>query len=188
MRTSDAAKVVTGVLAGLLVVLGLAGCSDDRSSGLSPTTGPPARPRVGTDLTLADASRCAVTVPRSGPSVIPREDFFGWENSYGNGRLWVGALWPEGIVVADRRLAAPDGSVGLKFGWWRGVPGHLEIRGRRLDAAAPSLRARVPSGYGESGFQSSGVTFPTEGCWEVTGTIGRAASLTFRTFVVRRSA
>ncbi|MGW5362555.1 hypothetical protein [Actinopolymorpha pittospori] len=28
----------------------------------------------------------------------------GWENSYGNGRLWVGALWPEGIVLADQRL------------------------------------------------------------------------------------
>jgi hypothetical protein len=67
-----------------------------------------------------------------------------------------------------------------KFGWWRGpgVVGKLSIEGRRLDGPAPPLRADIPDGYGETGFQSSRVTFTSEGCWEVTGRVG-GASLTF---------
>jgi hypothetical protein len=36
-----------------------------------------------------------------------------------------------------------------------------------------------------TGFQSSGVNFPTEGCWEVTGEVG-ATTLTFVTVVKER--
>jgi hypothetical protein len=50
-----------------------------------------------------------------------------------------------------------------------GGGGPLSIIGRRLDAPAPPLGADVPSGYGMTGFQASGVKFPTEGHWEVTG-------------------
>jgi hypothetical protein len=63
------------------------------------------------------------------------------------------------------------------------VRGQLEITGHRLDGPAPPLTASVPEGYGESGFQASGVTFPTAGCWEVTGRVGDA-TLTFVTLVV----
>lgn len=73
----------------------------------------------------------------------------------------------------------------MKFGWWREVPGRLRITGQRLDASAPRLLADVPSGYGATGFQSSGVTFPTEGCWEVTGEVGQA-TLSFVTFVIKK--
>jgi hypothetical protein len=75
----------------------------------------------------------------------------------------------------------PDGSIWVKLGWWRGVPGRLVISGRRLDASAPPLRADVPDGYGTLGFQATGLTFPTLGCWRVVGRIGRA----HLTFVVR---
>ncbi len=61
----------------------------------------------------------------------------------------------------------------------------MVIEGRRLDAPAPSLRAHVPEGYGETGFQSTAIDFPSEGCWEVTGRAG-AASLTFVTLVVKQ--
>jgi hypothetical protein len=57
----------------------------------------------------------------------------------------------------------------MKFWWWRGVDGELEITGRRLDANAPPMSASIPDGYGETGFQASALIFPTEGCWEVTG-------------------
>ncbi|HEX8860851.1 MAG TPA: hypothetical protein VGC06_17500 [Actinomycetes bacterium] len=67
-----------------------------------------------------------------------------------------------------------------------GVPGKLRITGRRLDAAAPPARGFVPDGYGQAGFQASGVTFPTEGCWQVTGKLG-STTLTFVTFVVRQA-
>jgi hypothetical protein len=72
----------------------------------------------------------------------------------------------------------------MKFGWWRNVSGQLEITGRRLDGSAPPLHAGVPDGYGGTGFQASGVSFPTEGCWELTGSVG-SSSLTFVTLVIK---
>jgi hypothetical protein len=98
---------------------------------------------------------------------------------HGNGAIWVG-LWPSNVVVAEPEA---DGSIEAKFGWWRGVTGKLRIEGRRLDATAPPLRGEVPDGYGDTGFQASGIDFPTEGCWEVTGRVGDA-SLTFVTLVL----
>jgi hypothetical protein len=72
----------------------------------------------------------------------------------------------------------------MKFLWWRGVRGKLTIQGQRLDAPAPPLRADIPGGYGDTGFQATGLIFPTEGCWEVTGKVGES-SLTFVTRVVK---
>jgi hypothetical protein len=80
----------------------------------------------------------------------------------------------------------PQGRVWMKFPWWRMVPGRLRISGQRLDAAAPPLRAHVPTGYGPNGFQASTVTFPTEGCWRVTGKVGDAR-LAFVTYVIKRN-
>jgi hypothetical protein len=93
--------------------------------------------------------------------------------------LWVGGLGEGGVIPFE----AANETTGWKLGWWRSVSGPLHISGRRLDAAAAPLRTQVPSGYGDTGFQSSGVYFPTPGCWEVTGTVG-AASLSFVTLVV----
>jgi hypothetical protein len=134
-------------------------------------------------LTLADAKNCPVTKPGKAP-----EDFgdrlFGSPAAFGNNDLWVGALGNDGVILADSRFVESDGSIGWKFGWWRIVSGTLTITGRRLDVSAPPLRALVPDGYGSHGFQASGVYFPTEGCWEVTGTVG-GSELTFVTFVLR---
>jgi hypothetical protein len=62
--------------------------------------------------------------------------------------------------------------------------GRLRIEGRRLDASASPLRAEVPDGYGDLGFQASSVIFPTPGCWEVTGRVNDA-SVTFVTKVTK---
>jgi len=83
-------------------------------------------------------------------------------------------------------MVRPNGSIWWKFPWWRLVAGHLTITGRRLDAPAPPLEPRVPLGYGNIGFQASGVIFPTEGCWQVTAKIAHAA-LTFVTFVITKA-
>ena len=90
---------------------------------------------------------------------------------HGNGRLWL-QLPPNGVVHPPPTWREPDGSIRVKFPWWRGVEGILSIRGRRLDESAPPLRARIPSGYGTTGFQSTALFFPTEGCWAVTGAVG----------------
>ena len=107
----------------------------------------------------------------------------------GNGKLWT-ALWPEGKVLAGEQDVRTDGSIEIKFPWWAaGVEGSLTIAGRRLDGPAPPVRAQINSGWTENGFSgdafwSSGIIFATEGCWQVTGTLG-AARLTFVTLVVR---
>ena len=57
--------------------------------------------------------------------------------------------------------------------WVRPVGAQLKINGRRVDADAPALTAWVPGGYYHS-FQASGITFPTDGCWEITASASDA--------------
>jgi hypothetical protein len=109
--------------------------------------------------------------------------------SYGNRQLSLGpfGLWPDGTVVfkpGGAGFVTPDGSLGMKFGWTRGIAGQLRIEGRRLDAPAPPLRSDIPTGYGQVGFQATALVFSSPGCWEVTGRVGDA-SLTFVTKVVK---
>jgi hypothetical protein len=61
----------------------------------------------------------------------------------------------------------------------------LRIEGERLDAPAPPLRAEIPDGYGTTGFQPTGLIFPTKGCWKVVGSVG-SARLTFVVLVRKR--
>jgi hypothetical protein len=89
-----------------------------------------------------------------------------WET----GTLRAGIL-PDGGAAATIQS---DGSIWVKQGWWRGLSARLVITGRRLDAPSPPLRASVPSGYGDSGFIATGLTFPSAGCWRVSGVLGSA--------------
>jgi hypothetical protein len=96
------------------------------------------------------------------------------ESYHGNGELWA-TLWPDGKIVftpGGPGEMRPDGSLAMKFPFWRGVIGSLEIEGRRLDADAQPLSAEIPDGYGDDGFQASALVFPTPGCWEVTARAG----------------
>ncbi len=65
---------------------------------------------------------------------------------------------------------------GQKIAWWRekgSAFGKLRVTGKRLDADAPSLRVRIPSGYTKTwGFQSSTLYFPTPGCWQLVARVG----------------
>ncbi len=54
------------------------------------------------------------------------------------------------------------------------------MEGRRLDEQTAPLEPLIPEGYGVTGFQSSGVIFATEGCWEI---IGRVADQELRIVV-----
>ncbi len=126
---------------------------------------------------------CPVTIANR--SVPPDSSDWGPDDSHGNGKLWT-LFWPFGVVVADSGYVEDDGSIRMKWPWWRGVRGTLKIQGRRLDGPARPLRAEVNDAYGLSGFQPSGIYFSTEGCWEVTGSVGQA-SLTFVTLVVKAS-
>lgn len=71
----------------------------------------------------------------------------------------------------------------MKFPWWRApqVHGALHIQGRELALGLP-VGAIIPGGYGESGFQASGIVFPGAGRYEITGEAA-GATLTFVTLV-----
>jgi hypothetical protein len=144
--------------------------------------------RIGAEDFLAAAPpsvACEVTRPNGIVAGSEQPE----PSSYGNRQLSLGpfGLWPEGTVVfkpGGAGFIAPDGSLGMKFGWTRGVRGQLRIEGRRRDAPGSPLRSVVPNGYGEIGFQATSLVFSTPGCWEVTGRVGDA-SLTFVTKVVK---
>lgn len=115
----------------------------------------------------ASAARCPVTIP-NGYNAVDRR--VAGRLNHGNRHLST-VLWPRGILRADRSHVRADGTIGMKFPWFRGVRGCLQITGRRLDAPSPPLRTRVPAGYGNTGLQPTGLVFGNPGCWEVIGRV-----------------
>jgi hypothetical protein len=110
-----------------------------------------------------------------------------------------------GLMLLGRLSSHPvAGDVHMKAGTiaWRETPSTVHTaaetpacpvtapngRGRAgqrgLDGSAGPLRASIPTGHGETGFQSTGLLFAGPGCWEVTGRVGDA-SLSFVTLVVK---
>jgi hypothetical protein len=129
---------------------------------------------------------CSVTAPlptpmnqpppaRTGPN--PDVVFSAGPGSflYGNDVLIVTLPTDGTLHPSDTSRGLPGG---VKFPWWRIAHGALVIVTQRLDAISVPLPADVPSGYGESGLQVSGLRFPSPGCWSVSGTIG-GKTLTF---------
>jgi hypothetical protein len=178
----------TALTAGMCVaLLGCGGGPAKTATSAAPVAGPagspghPVRP-----VTMAGARDCPVTIGHPVPRTTPwRDMLFGSARAYGNGKLWVGALWPHGVIIITPDDVDAHGRLGMKFGWYRLTSGFLKITGRRLDAPAPPASGLTfPGSYGLTGFNASGVIFPTEGCWQVTGRVGRVA-LTFVTFVIK---
>lgn len=141
-------------------------------------------------LTKEAIASCPVSLPNLDKSPDPY--FISVEDGYGNPQrtIFIG-LWPGGTIFFQPKSAGminPDGSLGMKFWFYRTIPGDVVFGGRRLDAPAPPMPTEIlrgeEDGYGETGFQPAGLTFSTEGCWEVTASIGEE-SMTFVTLVVR---
>jgi hypothetical protein len=86
-----------------------------------------------------------------------------------------GAFHGEGLVADPR---------GQKIGWYRERRGRLQVYAKRLDRPGTSFSADVPPYYGTLGFQPSGLTFGSPGCWAITAVVGADASR----FVVRVAA
>jgi hypothetical protein len=169
----------------MLVVAGTLALVVGSCSGRTPAPPtPPSEPHP-VAAPAPDAKQCPVTIANGNGPPGERPSSL----NHGSGALWT-VLPPAGI---DRGgTPEPDGSTSQKYPWWTvGTEGELTIEGHRLDTAVASpLRARVNSGVPETPFAgvpggrfwSSGVSFPTEGCWQVTGRVG-ATSLTFVVFM-----
>ena len=144
-------------------------------------------PKVGVPSTPTPTPfYCPVTLPNgmTPPKEVPDPSY------HGNGTIWT-ALWPDGIVVfrpGGSGTINPDGSLGIKWPWWRSIEGPMILDATRLDAPAPRMQTNVlrglDDGYGTTGFHPSELLFPTPGCWEVTATV-QDATLSFVTLVVR---
>jgi hypothetical protein len=141
----------------------LSGCASFRLDLTDPTLlvkGTDAR-NVPADVDVTTS--CNVTQPiQDQPPDDPNADPFGYGDWYINAdrSIWTmlqpGRSWQVG---------------GEKVLWIRPAGTELTVEGQRLDAEAPPLRAEIPCCY-PTGFQTSGLYFPTEGCWEVIATAG----------------
>jgi len=127
------------------------------------------------------STECRVTKPNGhAPLGQPRGP-----QTYGNDALST-VLSPNGVVEfrpGGPGFVLPDGSLMMKFPWWRKAEAALEITGRRLDASAPPLRSEIGSSE-DVHMVPTYVIFPTTGCWEVSGKVGDV-SLVFVTKVVK---
>jgi hypothetical protein len=126
------------------------------------------------------ADSCPVTEPLwlkpPKDAAIPDEPSFGYFYANEDRSIMASAWWAD--QEEDQLHATKEG---VKMGWFRPAGAPLEITGKRTDAKAPPLQADIPATY-PTRFQATGVYFPSEGCWEVTGTAGKS-QLTFVVWV-----
>lgn len=139
-------------------------------------------------LLAACAGRASFDCPTTLPNGRTPPGETATRSHHGNGELFT-ALWPEGEITfhpSGPGEIRPDGSLAMKFPWWRGegIRGPIEVSGRRLDRRGSGVTAEMPAGYGDTGFQASALVFPSEGCWEVTARVGDA-ELSFVVEVLR---
>jgi len=146
--------------------------------GCASSTGATPSPSSATSSVIT--TRCPITTPPpvamtppppavtgSNPGLVFRagpNEFL-----YGNDALVV-------VLPNDGTIHPSDTSRGLaggvKFGWDRIAHGALVVDTKRLDAATIPQSADVPGGYGDTGFQATGLNFGAPGCWQVSGTVG----------------
>jgi len=178
------------VLFALLTLVSLTACSAEEvptpTATSSPTPHPESRtlggiPAGTLPLPLDPVPDCPITPPSGG--VPPGETRWG-DFYHGEDGLWVGHYGTVIFEAGGPGMVGSDGSLSMKFMWWRpekGAP--LSIDGRRLDASAAPLGASIPYGYQGQHFQATSLSFPSQGCWEVTGRSGDA-TLRFVTLVL----
>lgn len=109
---------------------------------------------------------CLVTEPQwvmpPGDSAVSEEPAYGYYYVNEDGSILASAWW---TGQEEKYLRVDD--EGLKVGWFRPEGADLEISGRRIGRQSEPMNAHVPCCY-PTRFQSSGLFFPEEGCWEVT--------------------
>lgn len=140
--------------------------------------------------TLPDGATESVITggPGTPTTVVPADP----DHFYGDDGLYVllgdpdRAVWEYSI---DSEWVSADGAItDPKQMWYRqgNAEGKLSITVENSSVWFPGDPViDVPEGYGASGLQIVGITFPGPGCWEITGTSGNASiSFTIRLEIV----
>ena len=165
---------------------------DVPTSTPSPIPSTPTPLPTNAPLTKASMAFCPVSLPNL--NISPDDYYISTIIGFGNpdDTLFT-QVWPGGKAIFSPNGPGEkkrDGSLAMKWVWYRTLPGDVVIGGRRLDAPGLPMPDQVlrgiEDGYGETGFHPSTLVFPGEGCWEVTARVGEA-SLTFVTLVVKIS-
>ena len=97
---------------------------------------------------------------------------------HGDGALW--SMAPDRTWFSDVDDPPGRAVAGLDLDWYRTERGHLYLTVHLMPSSEEQIRPgsvwdppaatfRVPEGYGELGFQVSGIEFPAAGCWSITG-------------------
>ncbi|MDO9086485.1 MAG: hypothetical protein Q7U53_09790 [Anaerolineaceae bacterium] len=140
-------------------------------------------------LPMSVISSCPVSLPNLSES--PDPTYISVENGYGNPEqtMFIG-LWKDGVVYFCPNCAgdlSSNSRLGMKFWFYRTVPGEVIFEGRKVDEAGPEALldsfGETADGYGDTGFHSAGLVFPGQGCWEITARIGED-QITFVTLVI----
>lgn len=161
--------------------LGWVGCDSDKGTGVVETSSSSTAVATsegcdsdrGTGV-VETGFACPVTdAIWAEPPRDPNADPFGMGPWYISADRTIWAGWD-----AVRMVACPEGN---KVLWIRPQGTQLTVSGRRLDANAGPASATIPCCY-PTGFQASGLMFPTEGCWEISAKAG-TSELTFVTRV-----
>jgi len=125
---------------------------------------------LGSAAAQGAAPTTAATCAQTPVSATPPN---AWMGTLSTHWLRSGTLWM-GYTRGDHAFVARP--TGQKIPWYRaaGSPwGRLRVTGARIDAPAAPLRFTTPATYPfRLGFQSSSVTFPSEGCWRIVARVG----------------
>jgi hypothetical protein len=109
---------------------------------------------------------CLVTTPETAtPPDDPNADPFGAGPWFINADQTIWADWGPGWAAGK--------SATNKVIWLRPAQTDLVLSGQRLDGESLPMEASIPCCY-NTGFQVTGLYFPTGGCWEVTATAGES--------------
>jgi len=152
-------------LSGICVIVLLFGvCTHSRLASARSSAGLQAAAESTVITETHTRSECAVTQPiKDQPPKDPNADPFGFGPWYVNAdrTIWAGF----------DAVSCVSGGKRNKVLWIRPQGTQPQVTGQRLDADAPPLKARIPCCY-PTGFQATGLFFPSAGCWEVTAKAG----------------
>jgi hypothetical protein len=113
-----------------------------------------------------------------------------WDNVIKQDGIWVGFGLGDGKVASISWPAKRDGSISMKYAWWRKrsndrARGKLRVLGERIPTGESLLRFHQSPGFTHPKvkFVASSIVYRSAGCWRINAKAGKAR-LSFVIWVV----